>query len=728
MLGKALTTLLFFCYTETKKNLTGDLIMFKKAVPIFAERKEWKMNTHIVLRADIESLQETRLLLSASTYYQLFVNGIFVAFGPCRAASGYARIDEFLLAPYHREGGNELRIEVAGYACRSLSTCFAPSFVCAELSRGDDILLCTGRDFECYRSAFYQQKTERYSAQRHFGEVFDAREQTPFSDQYRVNAVSVAAPKWLPRVAPYSLYRNIGTDQAATVGSYIFDETLPCRLLRSSFPIDERWGHYKEEEIFYHPYRWIQQQKQRPKTKAQKLPLLLRDNEDAIFDLSRIESGFLKFSAEVFEEADIVIGYTELCSPDYFEFTDINCQNVLEYILPEGENELMSFEPYTCRFAIMLVKKGFLSVKSFGVMTCECDMRNSQEYIIEDTELRSIYEAAKHTFAHNASDIYMDCPSRERAGWLCDSYFTGMTEYFFLGKSDVEKAFLENFRLYENDGSIPKGALPMCYPSDMQNDNKFIPQWNMWYVLEVRDFVLKRGHESEKEAFRKSVMGIVDFLSRYENEDGLLENLPSWNFVEWSTANDWVQDVNYPTNFLYAGVLLAAYELYGGEDLKKKAVGIQEKTKALSFDGEVFIDNAVRDENGILKNTKNASEAGQYYAMLFGDISLEQPEYKALRSHISEGFASFAKNLEERAFVPVNAFIGRYLRMQTLLMLGEYEILISNIKTFFLGMAETTGTLWEYKDGKGSKDHGFAAFTAVVIVESLNNIQNRRRT
>ena len=39
------------------------------------------------------------------------------------------------------------------------------------------------------------------------------------------------------------------------------------------------------------------------------------------------------------------------------------------------------------------------------------------------------YSGAIRTFAHNAVDLYSDCPSRERAGWLCDSYFSAKTEY-----------------------------------------------------------------------------------------------------------------------------------------------------------------------------------------------------------------------------------------------------------------------------------------------------------
>ena len=80
---------------------------------------------------------------------------------------------------------------------------------------------------------------------------------------------------------------------------------------------------------------------------------------------------------------------------------------------------------------------------------------------MREPELRAIVEAAKATFAHNAVDLYSDCPSRERAGWLCDSFFTARAEYFLTGESRIEEAFLENFRLYTPDGSIPdSGVFP----------------------------------------------------------------------------------------------------------------------------------------------------------------------------------------------------------------------------------------------------------------------------
>jgi alpha-L-rhamnosidase len=343
-----------------------------------------------------------------------------------------------------------------------------------------------------------------------------------------------------------------------------------------------------------------------------------------------------------------------------------------------------------------------------------------------DPVLQKIYDAAISTFAHNALDLYTDCPSRERAGWLCDSYFTAKAEHFFFGKNVLEEAFLENYRMYEYDGELPRGVLPMCYPSCIENNGKFIPQWNMWYILEVCEFLCERHTEADKELFRESVMGIINFLSSYENELGLLENLPSWNFVEWSAANNWVNDVNFPTNFLYAEVLSSAFTLYGDASMLDKAKKIRQASVSLSFNGEVFCDNAVR-VNGILVPTKNTSEACQYYAALFGGIDVDKPEYAILKTYILNGFSGFEAAYPMRPFVPVNAFIGRYLRIMTLIKMKEYEILLDNIRSFFGGMSERTGTLWEYKQNKGSLDHGFASYAAAAISEALEALHSKSK-
>ncbi len=693
--------------------------MFRKAIPVFAESKEWEKNTYIALRAVLPAGKNAVLRIAAASFYRVFANGRFVAFGPARTAKGYARVDEIPLG----EGGGEIAIEVVGYACRSFVLAYERSFVCAEVEADGEILLATGENFPMYISAKHVQKTERYSAQRAFGEVCDER----VADM-PVNAAPVEAPMFLPRRIPAPLYREANVNEAAVFGTFAHNEALSDRKNSYSFSPDAYWGNFEEEEIPHKPYRWVYKQAQTPRAKNIKLPLTLSAGEYAIFDLARIEAGFIKFAATVSAESDVVVAFSEFCEGEKFAFTNMNCQNVLEYILPEGEREVMSFEPYTARFAIVFVKTGKITLKNFGITTYERDMREARRAKFDDAALQGIYDAAVATFAHNAVDIFTDCPSRERAGWLCDSYFMGKAEHFFFGCNEVEAAFLENYRLYGGDEDLPQGVLPMCYPACVEiapsahttaDGGKFIPQWDMWYVLEVCEFLTERSTGTDKELFRASVMGVLSFLEQYENELGLLENLPSWNFVEWSTANKWVNDVNFPTNFLYAAVLDAAYKLYGGDELPKKAANVRKNAIALSFDGEVFTDNAMR-ENGALVRTRHCSEACQYYAALFGGIDLDSPEYAKLKSHIIDGFKAFKENLGARVFVPVNAFIGLYLRIMMLVEMGEKELLIKDVKAFFGGMAKDTGTLWENKDKNGSLDHGFASYAAAAMALAYN--------
>ncbi len=690
--------------------------MFKKAIPVFAAGKEKEKNYQLIARAETENLSGTVLYVTAFSFYRLTVNGKFAAFGPARTAEGYARVDEISLEPYYIPGRkNEIVLEVAGYYCRSLNTVFQPSFLIAELRRGDEVLLSTGHDFVGYRSCRRLQQVERYSGQRHFGEVWDYTEKDPYREAYRVELTETFPNvTYLPRRASYPRYDRLWAKGFSSCGHFRYDESRPCRLTRASFEITDYWGRYSEEEVVTHPYRWLQKQQMLQQIGNGDFPVQLSAGEYAVIDLERIHVGFIEWAAKAQEDCEIVLGFSELCTPNAFEFTNMNVQNVIEYYLPEGkETETMSFEPYTLRFAVIMVKKGSMVLSSFSLRSFEYDMTQMIPREIADPELSKIYRAAEVTFAHNALDLYTDCPSRERAGWLCDSFFTGRAEYFLTGKTTIEDAFLENYRLCPQNALLPEGALPACYPSDVQLSGKFIPQWNMWYILEVKEYLTERNPSVDRELFRKSVYGILNFLAKYENDDGLLQNLPSWNFVEWSTANEWVQDVNYPTNFLYSEVLKAAGELYDDAALTEKYKKVRKTTREKAFDGEVFIDNAVKDEKGVLRNTRNSSEAGQYYAILFGEVDLEDPKYAKLKAHVGNSFADF--DTTDRGYVPVNAFIGLYLRIYALMNLGEKVLLKEDLKAFFGGMVASTGTLWEYKQHKGSYDHGFASFAAIAI-------------
>jgi alpha-L-rhamnosidase len=581
------------------------------------------------------------------------------------------------------------------------------------------VLLATGRDFCGYIWANKLQKVERFSGQRHFEEVYDLTVGDIFSEANRVELAPVAdVPAYLG-TAPHPCFDKVDIDEYASRGTFVDGGKDPEKLNRYSWTVErcqrlkDEWGFFDESEIERFPYRKMMRQVLTKTEDGAKLPVTLKAGEYALIDVNKIYAGFLRIDVKANEKSNVYLAYSELCTRDNFEFSNMNCQNVIEYELPKGfDREIMSFEPYTCRYAVVMVNEGEITLCGFGITKYEFDRRAMIHREFKDSELEAIYRAGARSFSHNAVDIYMDCPSRERAGWLCDSVFTSRAEYYLTGDTKIEDVFLENFRLFKKTSVMPEGMLPECYPGDIEDT--FIPQWAMWYMLEVYEYLTERNKKIDKELFRQSLYGLVKFFAQYENADGLLQNLPSWNFVEWSKANEWVQDVNYPTNFLYAESLDRVGKLFSDSALCEKAQKTRATTIEKSFNGKVFIDNAVKDENGVPRNTENFSECGQYYAILFGGIDINDEKFAYIKKQVFEGFAEMKENSE--TFTYVDILPGFYLKMWTLMKLGYKEHLTKMIKDFFGEMIDLTGTLWEYKPTrrKGSYDHGFASYAVVA--------------
>jgi hypothetical protein len=286
-----------------------------------------------------------------------------------------------------------------------------------------------------------------------------------------------------------------------------------------------------------------------------------------------------------------------------------------------------------------------------------------------------------------------------------------------MGRSTVERNFLENFFLPEKFRALPKGMFPMCYPADQYNGS-YIPNWAMWLVIELEEYLDRTGDMDFVNAAKIRIDALLDFLASYENKDGLLEKLERWVFVEWSKANELTQDINYPTNMLYARMLRAAAHLYGDASLCEKAEKIEKaiNEQALTEDG-FYCDNAVYGEDGVARLSGECTEACQYYAFFCGVATPEKNPVLWERllndfgpERVEKGqWPIFRPEAKWENIYPANAFIGNYLRLEILCRYGENEKLLENIRGYFLKMAELTGTLWENDTPTASCNHGFAS-------------------
>ncbi len=148
--------------------------------------------------------------------------------------------------------------------------------------------------------------------------------------------------------------------------------------------------------------------------------------------------------------------------------------------------------------------------------------------------------------------------------------------------------------------------------------------------------------------------------------------------------------------------------LYGDDALKRKAEKVREQISH-SLRRAFFADNARRGGDGRLHLTGNRSEACQYYAFYFRTADPGEPRFSALQQTLISTFGPGRGGTGAMPGVAkCNAFVGNMLRMDLLLQWGRHEKLLDEIKTYYGGMARSTGTLWEMMEPSNSLDHGFA--------------------
>lgn len=692
---------------------------FEKAQAIWADGRSEEMNCELSFRTVIPKGEETKLFLAASSIYRLWVNGEFICAGPARAAHGWYRVDEICLSPFLTEDRNYVVTEVLGYNVNSYDTLDQPSFLTEEIWQGNEVISYTGGEsITIHDFKNRVQKVQRYSFQRAFIDAYQYEDENKC--MYHMNESAQSLCKIEIQTDKRYIYRDVEMPGFETLepvsvikkGTAYYEkektEIIPEEYF---FKIKQDLKGYAREKTEIHvseEAQKIQLQETEYSVNAIAIRQLPLSDEYAIYELPYNATGFFDIRLEVREKSRIFVMFDEILSNGSVDFLRMNSCNCFVYRMNAGKYRLMNFAPYTMKY-LQIVVLGECIVEQIQFKEYKNSSVLKRIHLPQDTELALIYDAALESFRANALDLFMDCPSRERGGWLCDSYFISSVEYVLTGKNVIEKAFLENFILNKEFRHIPEGMIPMCYPADHNNGN-FIPQWAMWYVLEIEKYVYGNQDFELAERSKNLIYSLLKYFESFENENGMLENLQGWNFIEWSRANDpdLVNGVNFPTNMLYMRMLKCVSALYKDLILERKADRLRKNVRKRSFNGMFYTDNEHRDKNQLV-NPGICTEVCQYYAFFTGVATVK--EDSELWKIMKNKFGPIRSTINDYPEIAgTNVFIGKYLRIELLYRQGLFEEVIKEIKEVFLGMAKETGTLWEHTLPTASCNHGFASY------------------
>ena len=692
---------------------------FEKAQAIWADGRSEEMNCELSFRTVIPKGEETKLFLAASSIYRLWVNGEFICAGPARAAHGWYRVDEICLSPFLTEDRNYVVTEVLGYNVNSYDTLDQPSFLTEEIWQGNEVISYTGGEsITIHDFKNRVQKVQRYSFQRAFIDAYQYEDENKC--MYHMNESAQSLCKIEIQTDKRYIYRDVEMPGFETLepvsvikkGTAYYEkektEIIPEEYF---FKIKQDLKGYAREKTEIHvseEAQKIQLQETEYSVNAIAIRQLPLSDEYAIYELPYNATGFFDIRLEVREKSRIFVMFDEILSNGSVDFLRMNSCNCFVYRMNAGKYRLMNFAPYTMKY-LQIVVLGECIVEQIQFKEYKNSSVLKRIHLPQDTELALIYDAALESFRANALDLFMDCPSRERGGWLCDSYFISSVEYVLTGKNVIEKAFLENFILNKEFRHIPEGMIPMCYPADHNNGN-FIPQWAMWYVLEIEKYVYGNQDFELAERSKNLIYSLLKYFESFENENGMLENLQGWNFIEWSRANDpdLVNGVNFPTNMLYMRMLKCVSALYKDLILERKADRLRKNIRKRSFNGMFYTDNEHRDKNQLV-NPGICTEVCQYYAFFTGVATVK--EDSELWKIMKNKFGPIRSTINDYPEIAgTNVFIGKYLRIELLYRQGLFKEVIKEIKEVFLGMAKETGTLWEHTLPTASCNHGFASY------------------
>lgn len=685
---------------------------------VWAEGQKNQMNRAFAFVLDLGKKQMGEICLSAASCYKVIADGKLMGFGPNRTAHGYARAAVY---PFNAQ---YITVEVQSHFVPNF--CWVkrePFFACVlKTESGKEYF---AEDFNCFALSDRVQKVRRYSFQRGFCETYiNEKDRTalyfckPQNAFPRVKTEKAELPHLLPSETLNPALSEIFAEKVIDSGYCKTSPEIAVYVDRTETLIGTvlegfkrgEWQDFSTDEISCITYL----------SGAKS-----GDYAYETLDFSRIVTGIVEVEIIAGNAGEVFFAFDEILSDEKLKTIKPfrgDTANVFKWTVKKaGVYNLSAFEPYAFRYANVITSAGVkanVKVRAYenpeaGKMLFECD----------DKKIEQIMEAARHTFAHNAVDLLTDCPSRERAGWLSDSFFSSVAERVFTGDNKVERAFLQNYILADKSGH-PKGMIPRCYPADYYEEDGFIPNWSLWYILEIYKYFTQYGYDETVEKSRANVEGILNYFVDFENEFGVLEDLKGWIFVEWSAANnsDHINGINVPSNACYYASLLAAAKVYGIKGLKEKAEKVKDYLLKNAYVDGFFVDNLIRNEKGDIIPTENYTETCQYYMFFFkcADKHTHKELFDKMLNEYGKSDSSVSGgNPVKKQLTPSNMIYGVYMRLELLMREQKRVELLNECVRYFYYMTQKTGTLWENNTASASCDHGFASYVSRFIIYAL---------
>jgi len=342
------------------------------------------------------------------------------------------------------------------------------------------------------------------------------------------------------------------------------------------------------------------------------------------------------------------------------------------------------------------------------------DVATTGQFSTSNALLNQIQSAVAQTQLNDLESIPLDCPTREKHGWLgdaADSDVEAMSNYDM--QSFYAKWFGDIVTSLNADGSIPSVA-----PTNGSTGWATDPAWGTAYPQIIWDSYTQYGSAQPIEANYAHVKAWVDYLGTISDADHIVVNAPT------SWGDDWVSTVSTPHDYFQTGFYYLDASL-----LSKMAAVLGNSADAAHYSalaGQVAAGFTARYFDASNGQYGTGTQLSYAMPLVLGIVPAGHEQ--ATVDKLVQNIAAYDDHL-------TTGFVGTTFVFQALGMYGRNDVALAiaertDYPSFGYMLANGPGTIWEKwpdssaPDGTSSKDHiGLGGSIGQWFYQQLGGIQ-----
>lgn len=558
---------------------------------------------------DLETVPSSfTIYISADNKYSLYVNGIYVGFGPETGDINHYRYETRDIAAYLKPGKNTIAAEVINFGeyRKALQQSFQTAFICQFDASLHQNQLNTGK------SGWKIIKNEGRgvipfvsdSMRGYYGAgPCDVLNANKFPWGWEIPTFN--DDNWLtPKLATVEFAAGRGFLYGSTW--FLVPRTIPY-LAEKKQPFIKIYNFENKTPISLESI-------QKLKIPAHSVKRILIDNETH-------SAGFPELNFSKGKNASIKITYAEALFDAAWQKGNRNeiagkkIQGYYDLIYPDGFDN-RTFIPTamrTYRFIQLDIetKDEPLQIDDyFGISTAYPFVQEASFNCDNDT-VNKIWVNSWRTLQNSAYDDFMD-PYYEQLQYIGDTRIEALIAYSMSTDKRLARKAMVSF----DDSRLPNGLTQSRYPSYIV---QVIPPYSLLWISMIHDFMMFDG---DKDFIRQRLDGmetVLAWFSKKVDGTGMLTNLDWWNFTDWAVGfpngippgadNGYSATIN----FQYVLALQRAskiYEYLGENEKSTKAKVLAERVNA------AVLKNCLDSETGLIAETPEKQIYSQHCNVL----------------------------------------------------------------------------------------------------------------